>query len=205
MGAAPDIRTQKATLRATMRAALGAVSADDARVWSGEIASLLFGRLASTRRVMLYWPINAGVRDVAMVEPDLRALVSSLLGAGVEVSLPRTDWGNGTISARIVREPHTELAAGRFGLSEPLPTCAVITRAPDAVVVPGMAFDVEGWRLGRGKGLYDGFLRSLRAERPCVSRVIGVCFGLQVVDRVPHGEHDQRLDEVWTERGRLGV
>lgn len=203
MGSVPDISTQKATLRATMRAALGAVSADDARVWSGEIASLLFARLSSLRRIMLYWPINAGVRDVPMSEPDLRALVSSLLGSGMEITLPRTDWTTGRIDPRIIRQPHQELVPGRHGLSEPAPSCASPTLPPDAVVVPGLAFDACGSRLGRGAGFYDRFLEALRRDHPGKSVIIGVAFGRQVVERVPSEPSDQPVDEVWTERGRV--
>jgi 5-formyltetrahydrofolate cyclo-ligase len=203
MAPVPDITAQKAALRSTMRAALGAVSSEDARLWSGEIGSLLFARLASVRRVMLYWPIHAGSREVPMVEPDLRALVSSLLGSGVEVTLPRTDWASGNIEPRIVRQPHQELVPGRHGLSEPAPTCASPTRAPDVVVVPGLAFDGTGARLGRGAGFYDRFLGSLRQEHPGKALIIGVAFGLQIVERVPVEPGDQAVDEVWTERARL--
>lgn len=203
MGAAPDIPAQKAALRTTMRGALGAVTAEDARIWSGEIASLLFTRLSSLRRVMLYWPINAGVRDVPMSEPDLRALVSSLLGAGVEITLPRTDWAAGRIDPRIIRQPHQELVPGRHGLSEPASTCASPTLPPHAVVVPGLAFDATGSRLGRGAGFYDRFLDALRRDHPGKSLVIGVAFWMQIVDRVPMDASDQPVDEVWTERGRV--
>ena len=203
MTRAPDIPAQKAALRERMRTALDAVSPDDARAWSGEIASLLFARLASRRRVMLFWPINAGVRDLPMAEPDLRALVSSLLGAGAEVSLPRTDWSTGAISPRVVRQPHTDLVPGRHGLSEPASTCAPITLPPEVVIAPGLAFDTCGGRLGRGRGFYDRFLSTLRREHPGKATVIGVCFGVQIVPAVPREPVDEAVDEVWTERGSL--
>lgn len=62
----------------------------------------------------------------------------------------------------------------------------------DLVVVPGMAFDKEGNRLGRGRGYYDKFLTKVDAHK------VGVCFPFQLVDHVPHDEHDIRMDEVIT-------
>jgi 5-formyltetrahydrofolate cyclo-ligase len=60
----------------------------------------------------------------------------------------------------------------------------------DLVVVPGIAFDREKRRLGRGKGYYDKFLPSLRAYKA------GVCFDFQVLDNIPSDAHDVRMDEV---------
>ena len=66
------------------------------------------------------------------------------------------------------------------------------------VAAPGLAFDREGNRLGRGKGYYDRFLARARAAAAGVS-VIGVCLTEQLVTAVPHGERDQRLDGIVTE------
>lgn len=60
----------------------------------------------------------------------------------------------------------------------------------DLVVVPGMAFDRLGNRLGRGKGYYDKFLSKVKAYK------IGLCFPFQLVDQVPHDEHDISVDKV---------
>ena len=62
----------------------------------------------------------------------------------------------------------------------------------DVVLVPGMAFDAEGRRLGRGKGYYDRFLSSLH-PRP---KLVGVCFDFQKVDRVPTETRDVAVDLV---------
>lgn len=199
----PDIPTQKRALREMMRARLAAISPDDARVWSGEIASLLHSRIAGARRALLYWPINAGIRTSPVAEADLRALVSSLVGAGVEVALPRTDWVAGVIEPRIIRQPHEDLVPGRHGLSEPAPRCAPQILPPDVVVAPGLAFDTSGGRLGRGAGFYDRFLARLRQDHPGRTTVIGACFGIQVIERVPREAWDQGADEIWTEAGRI--
>jgi 5-formyltetrahydrofolate cyclo-ligase len=59
-------------------------------------------------------------------------------------------------------------------------------------IIPGMAFDVEGHRLGRGKGYYDRFLAKLSPT----TYKIGLCFRWQFVDQVPTDEHDIPMDEV---------
>ena len=61
----------------------------------------------------------------------------------------------------------------------------------DLIVVPGMAFDRQGHRLGRGKGYYDRFL----IKYPEV-KTIGICFGFQLLDEVPAEPHDQLIDEI---------
>lgn len=68
---------------------------------------------------------------------------------------------------------------------------------PDVVVVPGLAFTVDGDRLGQGGGWYDRFLAATRTD----CSTIGVCFAEQVVDVVPLEAHDIRLDHVVTDRG----
>jgi len=65
----------------------------------------------------------------------------------------------------------------------------------DFVVVPGLAFDLKGNRLGRGKGYYDRFLKRLRND----ASTCGVAFDCQLLDEVPHGPSDFRLDALVTE------
>jgi 5-formyltetrahydrofolate cyclo-ligase len=70
---------------------------------------------------------------------------------------------------------------------------------PDVLLVPMMAFDSKGYRLGYGGGFYDRTLEQLRAKKPIVA--IGVAYAAQEVDSVPHDRHDQALDYVLTEKG----
>jgi len=65
------------------------------------------------------------------------------------------------------------------------------------VVVPGLAFDEGGGRLGRGGGHYDRFLREARGAAPI--EAIGVAFELQIVAEVPRFDHDERVDRIVTE------
>ena len=94
-----------------------------------------------------------------------------------------------------------ELRPGRYGLLEPdgsLPATAV--DAADLVVVPGLAFDETGARLGRGGGYYDRAFPPPLGVGPVL---FGYAFHAQIVSVVPCAAHDRRVDAVATERGVL--
>jgi len=86
-----------------------------------------------------------------------------------------------------------ELRRGGLGVAEPVG--GLVAPAPDLVFVPGLAFDVWGWRLGRGKGFYDRFLAGCGAYR------LGLAFLCQVVNEVPREGHDQRVEGLVTVEG----
>lgn len=92
-----------------------------------------------------------------------------------------------------VSDPATELKPGRFGILEPegSPILAC-DKIPDIVIVPGMAFDRDLNRLGRGGGYYDRWLGSFKTDNRPV--LIGVCFGFQLVEQVPSDTFDIPAD-----------
>lgn len=83
-----------------------------------------------------------------------------------------------------------DLAIGAYGILEPTGTPFHDYDSIDLAIIPGVAFDTAGCRLGRGKGYYDRLLPKLTAHK------IGVCFPFQFVDEVPAEELDIRMDEV---------
>lgn len=90
------------------------------------------------------------------------------------------------------------LCAGEsFGIMEPVGKLADDLNEIDVVLVPGVAFDRCGHRLGRGKGYYDKILRLTSACK------IGICFGFQLLDEVPVEEHDIQMDCVVTDNGGI--
>ena len=96
-------------------------------------------------------------------------------------------------------QPGDQMAPAVWGISEPLATRAVM--APDIVLVPLLAFDAAGFRLGYGGGFYDRTLAQLRALKPVVA--VGIGYDEQRVDAVPHLDYDQPLDWVLTPSGPL--
>ena len=86
-----------------------------------------------------------------------------------------------------------ELSPGRFGILEPSAEAPVPSGGWNIIIVPGVAFDRNGGRLGRGRGYYDRFL----AQHREVFRA-GVCFDEQVIASVPCESHDLRMDALVT-------
>jgi 5-formyltetrahydrofolate cyclo-ligase len=89
-----------------------------------------------------------------------------------------------------------ELAAGQWGIREPKPEAPAV--APDIMLVPLLAFDRAGHRVGYGAGYYDMTIHALRARKPIVA--IGIAFAAQEIAAVPATPRDARLDLVLTER-----
>ena len=94
-------------------------------------------------------------------------------------------------------EVHTtdELVPGAFGVAEPVSGEMISVAELDLIVVPGVAFDLRGHRLGYGRGFYDRQL----AERSVATVAVGLCFEMQLCDLLPSENHDQALDYVATE------
>ena len=118
--------------------------------------------------------------------------------AGWRTTLPRAANRQSPLIFHAADGP---LAPDAFGIPAPLPTSPRLT--PDLVLVPVLAFDRAGGRLGQGAGCYDRTIAALRAAGPV--RVIGLAYAGQEVERVPTGEHDQRLDGILTDKGYLPV
>ena len=89
------------------------------------------------------------------------------------------------------------LETGPLNTRHPLPTASEL--APDVLLVPLLAFDKEGQRIGWGGGFYDHTIAALRVQRKIL--VLGVAFSCQQVDNVPCDDHDELLNGVITETG----
>jgi 5-formyltetrahydrofolate cyclo-ligase len=128
-------------------------------------------------------------------ELPLDDAVAAAVRDGKRVLWPRVLAGG---CMAFAREDRIEsLVPGRYGVREPAPSAPSEVLGSDALVlVPGVAFDTSGGRLGRGKGLWD---RALAEARGAI--VFGVGFELQWVERVPREPHDRRVAAVLTEAG----
>ena len=121
-------------------------------------------------------------------EPDTSELVARLGEAGFTVVLPRVEDDH---MVAVVATPGVPLADGAFGIPAPEGP-AIDPTTIDAIVVPGLAFTLDGRRLGQGGGFYDRFLPQTRAD----CRTIGVCFAEQIVDDLVTEPHDRIVDIV---------
>jgi 5-formyltetrahydrofolate cyclo-ligase len=125
-------------------------------------------------------------------ELDIWPLVVRTLATGRTVCLPRFDPTAKRYVACQIRRL-SEVLNGRFGIREPGDQCAVfLLERLDLVLVPGMAFDAQGRRLGRGKGFYDQLLTVVSGAK------CGVSFDEQILPEIPVEPHDVLMDYVVT-------
>jgi 5-formyltetrahydrofolate cyclo-ligase len=94
-------------------------------------------------------------------------------------------------------QPSDVLRVHAFGVREPLVDAEIV--APSVLLVPLLAFDAGGYRLGYGGGYYDRTLHALRRQSPILA--VGIAYAGQEVAVLPHGPHDEKLDAVLTEDG----
>ncbi len=116
--------------------------------------------------------------------------------AGYTLVLPYTDR-DFRIHPLIV-DDRTVFRISGLGIEEPdLSSCRETDPSQiDLVIMPGIAFDCQGYRIGFGKGCYDQFLPFLHPD----TSVIGLAYDFQVLDRIPAEEHDRKADHIVTER-----
>jgi 5-formyltetrahydrofolate cyclo-ligase len=181
-----DLVSQKKEMRravlAELRAMDPAALAKQSDAACATFITLDFFRRART--VMLYVPMEG--------EPRLTLLERACRDEGKTLCVPRTDWaGKALRPARV--ESLTDCKADERGVPQPPPGAAAVDLDRlDLIVVPGVAFDRSGMRLGRGGGFYDRFLASLGLR----ATLAAVALGPQLVERVPSEGHDRRLDAI---------
>ncbi len=174
-----------------MRAARQALLPADRAARSARIAERLLAlpEMQEAERVLFY----ASLAE----EVDTWPLLRAWLKRGRLPLLPGVERRGGPLRATPVRDLVADLKPGAFGILQPDPsrTGAVEWRTIQVAVLPGLAFDLRGCRLGRGAGYYDRSLPALIAA----ARRIGLAFECQVVERLPAEPHDVPVDRVVTE------
>ena len=130
-------------------------------------------------------------------EPDTAEFLARVLRDGKQLLLPRINRAQRTLELRHVIDPDADLVAGVWGIREPAERCPIMSvTGVEFMLVPGVAFAASGARLGYGGGFYDRLLASV--DRRVVR--IAAAFELQMLDQIPEGPHDQRVDQVVTEK-----
>lgn len=190
----PSLTAAKAALRRELRAWLRERSPEERAQASAAARSLLQNRpeWQHACRLLLYVPRPD--------ELDLWPLAAEALARGVQLALPRFDANRGIFQAAWVRDPERDLRPGRYGILEPGPECPVAAlNRLDLLLVPGLCFDCEGRRLGRGGGYFDRLL-TVPHGMTC-----GVAWDEQVRDRLPAGPDDKTVDCILTPTRWLAV
>lgn len=175
----------KSELRQQIRARLANLSAAVRLVESLELCARLEPQLQSAHSLLFYAPLPD--------ELDVWLVLEKLLPTGKICALPAFDPATQSYAARRVRNLETDIAPGKFGVSEPLPDCqAIPLNQFDLVLAPGVAFDLRGNRLGRGRGFYDRILGSASGVK------CGVAYDFQLLEKIPVEPHDARVDFIFT-------
>jgi 5-formyltetrahydrofolate cyclo-ligase len=169
--------SQKSHLRQAIRERLRTLDSEDRKRRSLKICRELGQLLAGKKKIALFAPRRT--------EPDLDLLWELDLPRGRVIAYPRCDGSELRFFAVSTLQ---ELHPGKFGIREPQPKQLV--EDPDAIVVPALAFTKTGSRLGQGAGFYDRFLE----RSPGGTIKIGACFDFQIMETLPHEEHDIHVD-----------
>jgi 5-formyltetrahydrofolate cyclo-ligase len=138
------------------------------------------------RSVLVYSPIH--------YEVDTELIVSSALASGKKVAFPVVA-GHELVFREV--SDASELAKGAFGILEPVATGPLFdVEDADILVVPGVAFDLNGYRIGYGKGYYDKTIHRLEGH----GKLVGLCFDFQLVDEILGESHDVKMDLIITDK-----
>ena len=187
----PSLRDAKQALRSSAIAARDALSPQFRADASQQIATRIVGlaSFANARTVLLNFPFRS--------EWDTRLLAHAVLRAGKTLVVPRVDPLARMLALHRVSDPDADVAPGYRMIPEPLAALPrVEPQAIEWVLVPGVAFDLGGRRLGYGGGYYDRLLPTL----PRTAHRVAGAFEAQVVDLVPAAPHDVGIDCLVTEQ-----
>ena len=201
-----EVKLAKANLRREMLVCRMELHAAD-RASNGARARAAAGHFLAASR-------HAGVEVIAGFRPirteiDVTPVMEALASAGHRLCVPVVQGrgqGQGAAAGEPLRfrewtpEAEAAMTTGPFGV--PVPSAGAWL-VPGLLLVPLLAFDAQGWRLGYGGAFYDRTLAALRARRPTLA--VGFAYAGQQVPGVPHGPADQRLDAVVTEAGWMDV
>ena len=182
-----SLNEQKATQRRSIRAVLQGISPDARALASSQICARLKEQSVwkNAKSVLFFAPLPE--------EPDIWPMVSEALALGKAVTLPRFLPRTQTYIACRVLNSQVDVEIGKFGIREPSAACAEVPlNQLDFILVPGVAFDLNGRRLGRGQGYYDRLLAQVRGV------TCGVAFEQQIAGEVTAGPHDVGLNCILT-------
>jgi len=179
---------EKKKARGFLKSRLLSIGEDACKKASGDIYDRLTSlpELDQAQTVFCYISIPHEVETLSIIE--------YLLGRGKRVCVPRC-MKNGIMDARLLTGLAELTPKPPFDIPEPAESAVLVKPEDiDFAIVPGLAFDRQGGRIGKGAGYYDRYLRKCRAVK------CGVCFDDMLIDRLPMGENDVPMDIVLTDK-----
>jgi 5-formyltetrahydrofolate cyclo-ligase len=180
-----EIALAKSDLRFHIRARLEKISPAVRAVESIDLCEQLKTQMPSARVILFFAPLPD--------ELDVWPVLEESLALGTTCALPFFDVEKKTYGAKEIKKLATDIVTGKFGVREPASSCAEIPLNQfDLVLVPGVAFDLQGNRLGRGRGFYDRLLEETSGIK------CGVGYDFQLLEKIPAEPHDAKADFILT-------
>jgi 5-formyltetrahydrofolate cyclo-ligase len=180
-----DKHRLKSDLRQHIRERLEKISPAVRAVESIDLCERLKAQIQSAHTILFFAPLAD--------ELDIWPVLELSLALGTTCALPFFDPEKKTYGARVLEKLGTDIVIGKFGVREPASHCAEISLHQfDLVLVPGLTFDLQGNRLGRGKGFYDRILSAASGIK------CGVAYDILVQESIPTEPHDVPVDFIVT-------
>jgi 5-formyltetrahydrofolate cyclo-ligase len=180
----------KSTIRTSLISQRNKMPLSEITQKSALIKERLFGLEEFQRSLTILFYVSYG-SEVATHE-----MIQACLASGKKVVVPCTDAKNRKLSLSELRR-WEDLGAGAYHIQEPRVECRcdVSLDTVDLIIIPGIAFDFTGHRIGHGMGYYDRLLsKNIKATK------IALAFELQLVEKIPAEHHDVSVDMIITER-----
>ncbi|OWZ84765.1 5-formyltetrahydrofolate cyclo-ligase [Natranaerobius trueperi] len=160
--------------------------------YSHEITKKFFQNFVDKKvtSIMTYLPIKS--------EVDTYQLIEKAINNNINVYVPRTDPKNKTMKPIKITNLKTDLQLGVYNIYEPKAELSetINSKSIDKIIVPGVAFDLLGYRIGYGGGYYDKFIDNLASYSECIA----VAYEFQIKDKLPRDSWDKPVDAIITEK-----
>ena len=180
----------KDALRAEMRALRRSLTSKEVEEKSRKIRENLFTLDKNAETVLLYLS--------AFKEPSTAEIIADALNQKKRVAVPISDTNNFTLTLSYITG-FDDLQKGAYGILEPKKIIKADLSDIDLAVIPGLAFDKNGNRMGFGKGYYDKLLKDCKAHKTAL------CYSFQMFDKIPSDTHDIPMNTIITEDGIYAV
>lgn len=186
----------KDKLRENLLSCRASLQRDEVELYSGHVFDVLMqcSYFLKAKSILFYYSHNN--------EVDLMRAMKYALAHNKRALLPRIDPQDNQLYLHQIENVDNNLEQGRYGIMQPREKCPMVSpNNVDVFLIPGIAFDARGMRLGYGQGYYDCLFEGVQAGKGCK---IGVAYPWQIVDEIPRENHDILLDFILTEKGIMG-